>query len=161
MTSEMPVYFFNVCLEKIFEMFLKLKVEIILFGTMLLSYSISKNPINRVFWLVYICGTVLMKMAMMNCFYEMSDQRKALSLISSREHCQRFSPSQISDHNTTSTLSSPTPIYQKIEVNFFQLIWEVVVEIFETLQINGKSFHRGLSRPCQTSNMARFENAPS
>ena len=127
----------------------------------LLSNSISKNPINRVFWLVYIRGTVLMKMTMMNCFCEMVDQQKALSLISSREHCQRFSPLQISDHNTTSTLSSPTPIYQKIEVNFFQLISEVVVEIFETLQINGKSFHRGLSRPCQTSNMARFENAPS
>ena len=29
--------------------------------------------------------------------YGMVDRRKALSLISSQEHCQRFSPSQISD----------------------------------------------------------------
>ena len=30
-------------------------------------------------------------------FYGMIDQRKALSLISSRDHCQRSSPSRISD----------------------------------------------------------------
>ena len=36
-------------------------------------------------------------MKMMNCFCGMVDRRKALSLISSRDHCQRFSPSRISD----------------------------------------------------------------
>ena len=33
----------------------------------------------------------------MNCFCCMVDQRKAFSLISSRDHCQRSSPSRISD----------------------------------------------------------------
>ena len=36
-------------------------------------------------------------MMMMNCFCGMVDQQKAFSLISSRDHCQRFSPLRISD----------------------------------------------------------------
>ena len=39
----------------------------------------------------------LMMMIMMNCFCRMVDRRKAFSLISSRDHCQRYSPSRISD----------------------------------------------------------------
>ena len=40
----------------------------------------------------------LMKMMMMmNCFCGMVDGRKAFSVISSQSHCQRSSPSQISD----------------------------------------------------------------
>ena len=34
---------------------------------------------------------------MMNCFCGMVDRRKTFSLISSRDHCQRSSPSRISD----------------------------------------------------------------
>ena len=34
---------------------------------------------------------------MMNCFCGMVDRQKAFSLISSRDHCQRSSPSRISD----------------------------------------------------------------
>ena len=34
---------------------------------------------------------------LMNCFCGMVDRRKAFSLISSRDHCQRSSPSRISD----------------------------------------------------------------
>ena len=34
---------------------------------------------------------------MINCFCGMVDRRKAFSFISSRDHCQRSSPSQISD----------------------------------------------------------------
>ena len=34
---------------------------------------------------------------MMNCFCGMADQRKVFSLISSRDHYQRSSPSRISD----------------------------------------------------------------
>ena len=98
----MPVYFFNACLERNLEMFIKLKVESILFGTLLLPYSISKNPINKVFWLACICGTVLMKMTMM-------------------------------------TFSSSTPIYQKTEVNFFQLILEVVVQFLRQYKLTGNS----------------------
>ena len=40
---------------------------------------------------------LLMMMMMMNCFCSMVDQRKAFSLISSWDHCQRSSPSRISD----------------------------------------------------------------
>ena len=36
-------------------------------------------------------------MMMLNCFCGMVDRRKAFSFISSRDHCQRSSPSQISD----------------------------------------------------------------
>ena len=39
----------------------------------------------------------LQMMMMMNCFCGMVDRRKAFSLISSRDHCQRSSPSRISD----------------------------------------------------------------
>ena len=35
--------------------------------------------------------------SMMNCFCGIVDRRKAFSLISSRDHCQRSSPSRISD----------------------------------------------------------------
>ena len=38
-----------------------------------------------------------MMMMMMNCFCDMVDRRKVFSLISSRDHCQRPSPSRISD----------------------------------------------------------------
>ena len=37
------------------------------------------------------------EMMMMNCFCGMVDRRKESSLISSRDHCQRFSPSRISN----------------------------------------------------------------
>ena len=40
---------------------------------------------------------LLPMMMMMNCFCGMVDRRKAFSLISSRDHCQRSSPSRISD----------------------------------------------------------------
>ena len=40
---------------------------------------------------------LLVMMIMMNCFCGMVDRRKAFSLISSRDHCQRSSPLRISD----------------------------------------------------------------
>ena len=40
---------------------------------------------------------MMMKMMVMNCFSGMVDQQKAFSLISNWDHCQRSSPSQISD----------------------------------------------------------------
>ena len=39
----------------------------------------------------------MMMMMMMNCFCGMVDRQKAFSLISSRDHCQRSSPSRISN----------------------------------------------------------------
>ena len=40
---------------------------------------------------------MMMMVMMMNCFCGMVDRRKAFGLISSRDHCQRSSPSRISD----------------------------------------------------------------
>ena len=40
---------------------------------------------------------MMMMMMMMNCFCGMVDRRKAFSLISSQDHCQRSSTSRISD----------------------------------------------------------------
>ena len=48
-------------------------------------------------WDVTSSWDVVMMMMMMNCFCGMVDRRKAFSLISSRDHCQRSSPSRISD----------------------------------------------------------------
>ena len=49
-----------------------------------------------IFWKISF-STTLMIMMMMNCFCGVVDRRKAFSLISSRGHCQRSSPSWISD----------------------------------------------------------------
>ena len=43
------------------------------------------------------CLRTFLMMKMMNCFCGMVDRRKAFSLISSWDHCQRSSPSRISD----------------------------------------------------------------
>ena len=40
---------------------------------------------------------LFVQISLMNCFCGMVDRRKAFSLISSRDHCQRSSPSQISN----------------------------------------------------------------
>ena len=62
---------------------------------------------NTFFWLFYTRNTLLgyvwleesklSVVMMMNCFCGMVDRRKAFSLIFSRDHCQRSSPSRISD----------------------------------------------------------------
>ena len=43
---------------------------------------------------------MMMIMMMVNCFCGMTDRRKAFSLISSQDHCQRSSTSRISDTST-------------------------------------------------------------
>ena len=45
----------------------------------------------------YVSSKEMMMMMMMNCCCGMVDRRKVFSLISSRDHCQRSSPSRISD----------------------------------------------------------------
>ena len=45
-------------------------------------------------WVIWV---VMMMMMMMNCFCIMVDRRKAFSLVSNWDHCQRSSPSRISD----------------------------------------------------------------
>ena len=56
-----------------------------LFGLGDISYDIIPN------------NCVMMMMMMMNCFCGMVDRRKAFSLISSRDNCQKSSPSRISN----------------------------------------------------------------
>ena len=65
---------------------------------------LTKNPNLNPDWnLNYVVSQVFkestefscycLKMMMMNCFCGMVDRRKKFSLISSQDHCQRFSPS--------------------------------------------------------------------
>ena len=46
---------------------------------------------------IFVWVLMMMMMMMVNCFCGMVDRRKAFSLIFSRDHCQRSSPSRISD----------------------------------------------------------------
>ena len=45
----------------------------------------------------FVLMIMIIMMMMINCFCGMVDQRKAFSLISSPDHCQRSSPSRISN----------------------------------------------------------------
>ena len=57
------------------------------------------SPVSKNDYLMFqnIFSSMMMMMMMMNYFCGMVDRRKAFSLISSRDHCQRSSPSPISD----------------------------------------------------------------
>ena len=57
-----------------------------------LDYIQQKTTSNKFFALM-----MMMLMMMMNCFCGMIDWSKVFSLISSWDHCQRSSPSRISD----------------------------------------------------------------
>ena len=46
---------------------------------------------------IFVMMMMMMMMMMMNCFCGMVYRRKAFSLICSREHCERPSPSRISN----------------------------------------------------------------
>ena len=64
-----------------------------------LGFSILTNlTFNEILELEFFC-TILCPwlQSLLQIKYHMVDRRKALSLISSRDHCQRFSPSRISD----------------------------------------------------------------
>ena len=76
----------------------------------LVIFELEKSMILSFVLLQKVCGVFLiytrmtmmmmmmmMMMMIMNCFRGMVDRRKAFSLISSRDHCQRFSPSQITE----------------------------------------------------------------
>ena len=53
--------------------------------------------LNVMMMMMMMMVMMMMMMMMMNCFCGMVDRQKAFSLISSRDHCQRSSPLQISD----------------------------------------------------------------
>ena len=81
-TNDLILFHFNVKKLSMFH-FLHIKMMKISFET------------NRHHCLVLMM-MMMMMMMMMNCFCGMVDRRKAISLISSRDHCQRSSPSSIS-----------------------------------------------------------------
>ena len=66
------------------------------------------NIINLNFYIGFCLK--LMMMVMMNCFCGMVDRRKTYSLISSRDHCQKFSRSRIS--RSRSGLNLPEPKFR-------------------------------------------------
>ena len=71
-----------------------------------------------------------MMMMMMNYFCGMVDQRKAVSLISNWDHCQRSSPSQISDTRRAG--------------------WYRLRKILENVFVNKKFTHCEISRTLQS-----------
>ena len=76
-----------------------------------------------------------MMMMMMNCFCEIVDRRKTFSIISSRNHCQIFSASQISD--TPQAWFEPA---WNPSSSFFE--WSCVVVITSALTIGGRPLRR-------------------
>ena len=56
--------------------------------------SIAKSPILDV---PRVSCYIILMMMMVNCFCGMVDRQKVFSLISNWDHCQRSSPSRISD----------------------------------------------------------------
>ena len=74
---------------------------------------LASSSLNRwkakYYWFIFPTNNnkiIFLMMMMMNCFCGMVDRRVALSLISSRDHCQRSSPSRISD--TPGAVFEPT-----------------------------------------------------
>ena len=63
----------------------------------LLHIWFARNLRNISTWLAVQIWAELFLFLMMNCFCGMIDRHKALSLISSWDHCQRSSPRRISD----------------------------------------------------------------
>ena len=73
-----------------------------------------------------------MMLMTMNYFCGMADRRKAFSLISSQNHCQRFSPSQISD----TPLAGFEPA-QNLSSGFVERSYAVVITTAPQHQTNG------------------------
>ena len=66
---------------------------------------------------------MMMKMMIMNCFCDMVDLQKALSLIFSRDYCQRSSPSRISDKPGVAF----EPVQNVQSSGFVEWSWAVVI----------------------------------
>ena len=73
---------------------------------------------------------MMMMMMMINCFYGLVDRRKAFNLIFSRDHCQIFSPSRISDTPRAGFESA-----QNLSLDFVELGCAVVI----TTKVNNNS----------------------
>ena len=67
------------------------------FTTNFLTLVVIYTCIYIYYIYLYLYMYKFIYMMIMNCFCGMADRRKAFTLISSRDHCQRSSPSRISD----------------------------------------------------------------
>ena len=63
----------------------------------LLCLSILQYDKHKPLLLMTMMMMIIIMMIMMNCLCSINDQQKAFNLISSRDHCQRSSPSWIFD----------------------------------------------------------------
>ena len=82
---------------------------------------------HMTFFFVTFSTRLWLMMMMKNCFCGMVDRRKAFSLISSRDHCQRSSPSRIVD-----TLRAGFEFAQNLSSGFVE--WSCAVVITTTPQ---------------------------
>ena len=92
---------------------------------------------RRNFDSVWMMMMMMMMMMIMNCFCGMIDRRKALSLISTLDHCQRSSPSRISDtpragFEPAQNLSSDFVEWSCTVVMFFERLGDVFWPIDNT-----------------------------
>ena len=81
---------------------------------------------------------MIMMMMMMNYFCGMVDRRMAFSLISSRDHYQRFSPSRNSDTSRPSEVSDGSycnHIINNGNLNFYVVIWSFF--LYDNLEQSG------------------------
>ena len=82
-------------------MIMKLSIKVL--NTMIINQAFPEleEPNIEIYQVIDPLGLfklpVLVMIMMMNCFCGMVDRRKAFSPISSRDHCQRSSPSRNSD----------------------------------------------------------------
>ena len=89
---------------------------------------------------------------MVSCFCGIVDRRKAFSIISSQDHCQRSSPSRISD---TTRISDPA----KKAKSFFVFIEGVQLYHNQVLVLKDRTFHRKvLSRLYRNGKLNIIEN---
>ena len=88
---------------------------------------------------------MMMMMMMMNCFCGMADRRKVFSLISSRDHCQRSSPSWISGSPRAGFKPAQSCAEQKKSLGF--VAWSCAVVITTTPR-HQKSIYFGLKFVC-------------
>ena len=78
---------------------------------------------------------MMMMMMLMNCLCGMVDRRKTFSLNSSRDHCQRFSPSRISDTPRAGFEPALNPSSDFVECRF-TIVTTITPRRHFTLEIN-------------------------
>ena len=107
---------FDMCLHKQLS---SLNSVVLHFRGQIFKHGDSRNILIE---LLLLCNKFYLELMMMNCFCRMVDRQQAFSLMSSRNHCQRFSPSQISD-----TPRAGFKFVQNLSSGFVEWICVVVI----------------------------------